>query len=200
MRDKIFNEILKAYPSCHAIGKRRKLTDKILALIKEHYIPIEYYRQQLDKFSISNGDSCEMCQIAYNDMGKALPVPCENILRKKGWKPPDETPTCYEKGCVSLVAQGNEQDLRAKGWLHKDDPVDRVYVKINNCTSLYAPEYPDCKKICQRKGCERPFTVGEALEMFISIVNIQKISYSCKDTLLPFLTIKDGGIVEMKND
>ena len=47
--------------------------------------------------------------------------------------------------------------IRDKGWLHKDDPIKGLQVKIK-CTSSYAPTYPDCKKICQNKGCERPLT------------------------------------------
>lgn len=126
-------------------------------------------------------------EIAKEKMGNTLVINeyLDEEYRKKDWKSPDDTPTCYEKGCVSWGAQGNEKDLRAKGWLHKDDPMKGLRVERECEHKNYNCTY-DCKlklDTCIEK--ERPLTVGEALDIFVQVIG--------SNYLLTDLVTKDGG-------
>ena len=94
-----------------------------------------------------------------------------DLLKEESWKPPEEIPDC------EICLEKNEEAMRDKGWLHKDDPVKGLRV-----------QYETDKEIISVS-----LTVGEALEQLLSIVTYREISYACKYTLSPFLTTKDGG-------
>lgn len=145
-------------------------------------------------------------EIAKEKMGNTLVINeyLDEEYRKKGWKSPDDTPTCYEKGCVSWGAQGNEKDLRAKGWLHKDDPVKGLKAE-RECERK-----PDRWKIGYVTQETTPLTVGEVLEMFDGLLQIAKRVcktgcinratptdeplWACKDCWVgKHLVTKDGG-------
>lgn len=98
------------------------MVDKILELIKEYYIPIEYYKQQLDKLSTIDDNSCEICEIAYKDMSN----PCKELQIEKSWKEPNNVcmteKELVEKTCndvehfIQMQIDNLTPILKSRGW------------------------------------------------------------------------------------
>lgn len=91
---------------------------EILTLLKqEGWLSYIEYKQVLDELGVTNGNACDACAISYTKIGKE--IPCEYILKKKGWVPPHGYDT--SSGVCEVCDQLNSDKMRAHGWIHKDD-------------------------------------------------------------------------------
>ena len=103
-----------------------------------------------------------------------------------------------QEAVAYVCSERFEQAMRVKGWLHKDDPVERLIVWKAS---------PDIPAHMGYIKPVRPFTVGEALEMLPEMIDSFEFLNSCsppntigKDIAKRGLTTKDGGRIVRERD
>jgi hypothetical protein len=88
MREKIFSEILKMYPSCHDLLSKRILTDKILNLPVDVFsFPSQLLRHQDEEARLQSGSHASVHKLSHEAAGGEF-LKVQNppdILQTENW-------------------------------------------------------------------------------------------------------------------